>query len=251
MEKVKIDWSSKVHSSASQVYSTGLEYCFISENNKQCHPFVFCKDFLQDVVWSTLYKEKISIYNFSYDPKENNICLDKTKLAIVNVTDKEFSKKIVCCADFLEKVCSRLNLIKTTVFEVENLPERKRYENCGIFLLEGSKMWMNSPSLLSMYSLLIRCGMCHTIGDNIEKTLEGVKEGTIKYGNKDASQLRSAYPAIEKILKLGYRKFFYIDSIKNYPKQSIDTIHNDTGISSLGEGRVFSIPCRNRELLKN
>ena len=45
----KIKWLEKPAALA-QIYGSGLEYCFISKDGKQCCPFVYCKDFLQDAI---------------------------------------------------------------------------------------------------------------------------------------------------------------------------------------------------------
>jgi hypothetical protein len=129
-----------------------------------------------------------------------------------------------------------MHLKPTKVKEVNNPP--KQYAKSGIFLTEGSSRWMNSPPMISMYSLLLRCGCAHISGNDCMDTINGIINGKVKaYQRDDASQLKGALPGIELILKLGYRPFFYIDTAKNYPKETyIDTMHNSAGIVGFSSG---------------
>ena len=96
-------------------------------------------------------------------------------------------------------------------------------------------MWMNSPPLISMYSLLLRAGFCHKIGATFDETIDALITGKSPgYQNNDQSQLQAAKPAIEKILKIGYRPFFFIDPKKNFPEKiSVSAMHGSCGICGL------------------
>ena len=73
---ISIKWydDDKRNNNILQIYKKGLEFSFVSENNEQCHPFVFCKDFLQIVIFANIYNRIISIFNFHYNPRKNPIC---------------------------------------------------------------------------------------------------------------------------------------------------------------------------------
>lgn len=218
-----------------QVYSSGLEFCFISEDLKQCHSFVYCKDFLQDAVQAHLHKKTARIYGFSYNPKKKPpLNMTRTTIAFANKSDKKLKDKIPNAIDFINQFSKKLKLTKTEIKEVSNPP--KGYDN--VFVSYGSSRWMNSPPLLSMYTLLLRCGFVHTVGKDCMSTIEGIIGGKIKpYSSNDISQLRGAKNGINSILKLGYRAFFYIDTAKNYPKQaSTDEMHELTGIVGFSSG---------------
>lgn len=243
MEKIEIKWlKSSSTSNIGQIYSSGLEYCFISKNMEQCHALIYCKDFLQDAVQAHLHGKSASIYGFTYNPKTKPpIDLEKTRIALVNKSDDKFAEKIPHLLDFLNQFAKKLHLKPTRVLEVSNPP--KRYSGCGVFVTEGSPRWMNSPPLISMYSLLLRCGCAHTAGNDAMKTIKSIINGTIKpYQSSDSSQLRSALNGIEKIVKMGYRPFFYIENAKNYPKDiDIDTMHNMGGIVGFSSGGTEDI----------
>lgn len=238
MNTVEVKWlKTPCSNSIAQIYSSGLEYCFISEDMKQCHAMVYCKDFLQDAVQAFLHGKSASIYGFNYNPKDKPLLFTKkTRVALANKSDNNLKERIPHLIDFLNQFNKRLHLKPTKVREVSNPP--KPYAKCGVFLTDGSARWMNSPPMISMYSLLLRCGCAHTIGNDCMDTINGIIKGTVKpYQRNDSSQLSGALKGIEIILKLGYRPFFYIDTTKNYPKETyIDTMHNSAGIVGFSNG---------------
>lgn len=233
-EKLSVKWLKTRQSTASQIYNSGLAYCFVSEDMRQCHPFVFCKDFLQDVVQSCLHEKEVAVYGFTYkaDPP---ITMAATRIAITNVSDKGFDDRIPAMLDFINQFAGRLHLKPTTARKVDNAK--------NVYITDGSSRWMNSPPLLSMYALLLRAGGAHTAGRDCMETINGLIDGTIPcYQREDAVQLRASRPGIEKILKIGYRPFFYIDSARNYPKDiNISTLHNSSGIVNFSSGMTSSV----------
>ena len=229
MKKTKIQWlERKPDTYISQIYSYGLEFAFATKT-KQCTDFVFCKDFLHDCVYANLHKKEISPYGFRYDPKLNPINFAKTHLLVANVSDSKLESKIAGCQDFLNQAEKKLGLISTKIFNCEEPPEK--YKN-GVFLYRGSKMWLNSPPMLSLYSLFIRLGFCHTIGDNLTTTMDLIQQNKLNpYQQNDKDYLTRSRDGIDAILRYGYRKFFYKETTKNYPSAvDISTLHNYFGI---------------------
>lgn len=213
-----------------QIYVKGIEYALVSEDNVQCHNFVWCKDFLHDVVYSCVNKKPFEIYRFRFNPYlDPNPSLSKIKLLVTNPKDKHFESKIPDCLDFLNQIESRLKMRKTTVRKCKSPPQG--YES-GVFLLEGSKRWVNSPPMLSLYSLLIRMGFLHSIPDDFFFTIQKIRLGALKpYQKFDKRWLSEAQSALDLIFKLGDKKIFSTDIKKNYPKNfSIDVVHNRLGI---------------------
>jgi len=237
MQKVEIDWLKVSYGHIAQIYSSGVEFCFISDDNKQCHPFVYCKDFLQDVVHGHIHKKRSTIYGFSYDPeKQPPLSAKCTKIALANKSDKEFGVHVPKMLDFINQFAKKLKMKPTKIFEAES-PIRK-YAKSGVYVTEGSARWMNSPPLLSMYTLLMRIGLVHNVGVDCMETVNGILLGKISpYRATDKTQLKNAIKGINNILEVGYRKFFYIDDEKNYPKNAIiDTMHNSCGIVGFSNG---------------
>lgn len=214
-----------------QIYSKGLEYALVSADYEQCHPFVWCKDFLHDVMYGTLHNKWFEIYKFKFDPTVDPApCLDRSRLLLTNSKDKKFAEKIPAVIDFINQIEERLKIKKTFVRRCGDPPEG--YQKAGIFMFEGSKRWIQSPPMLSLYTLLLRVGFCHKLGDSFITTIEGVKSGDIKpYQRKDGHWLKSSDAALQKILRVGDRRIFYKDIQLNYPSNmQIDSIHNRLGI---------------------
>lgn len=237
MDKVEIQWLKSQGGSIAQIYSSGLEFCFVSDDMRQCHTFVFCKDFLQDAIQGYLHNKKATIYGFSYDPTSSpGLCTKRTRIALANRNDDNFGGKMDGMVDFVNQFAKKLKLKRTHVFEAIDVPSK--YSKCGIFLTDGSPRWMNSPPLISMYSLLLRVGCAHTKGHDYMETIKGLLDGKVKqYQTNDVVQLQNAMSGIEKILDVGYRKFFYIDSEKNYPENAAtSTMHNSCGIGGFSSG---------------
>jgi hypothetical protein len=227
-----IDWKPvPLNSKIMQIYSKGLEYALVSADYEQCHPFVWCKDFLHDVMYGTLHNKWVEIYKFKYDPSiDPNPCLDRIRLLLTNSKDKKFKEKIPAVIDFINQIEKQLKIKKSFVRECNYPPVS--YEKAGVFMLEGSKRWIQSPPMLSLYTLLLRVGFCHTVGDSFVKTIEGVKSGKIKpYQKKDGYWLKSSDAALQKILRVGDRGIFHRDIQLNYPSyMEIESIHNRLGI---------------------
>lgn len=228
MEKINIKWLPEKTDHISQIYSDGLEFAFATKT-EQATNFIFCKDFLHDCIYALLNNKKIKPYGFNYDPTENPIELKRTYILIGNKSDNKLGSKIGNCLDFLNQVEHKLKLRKSIVCECENPP--KRYEKSGVYLFCGSGMWTNAPAMMSLYSLFIRVGMVHNVGDNFIKTIDDIQNGVITpYQKNDSSYLKQARLGIDKILDLGYRKFFFKETKKNYPAIDVTTMHNNFGI---------------------
>jgi hypothetical protein len=231
-----------------QLYSKGLEYALVSPNYEQCHDFVRCKDFLHDIIYSTLNNSWFEVYKFKYNPViDPNPCLDKVRLLLANSKDKNFEEKIPAVVDFVNQIEDKLKIKKSFARKCWLPPEE--YRKNGIFLFEGSKRWLQAPPMLSLYSLLLRVGFCHTKGNYFAETIEGITSNRIKpYQKRDGFWLKSIEPAFEKIMKFGDRRIFHKDIQLNYPsKMKIDLIHNRLGI--IGFATDIKYKLRNEPVL--
>lgn len=229
MEKIKIEWLLRDEKKISQIYSQGLEFAFATKK-QQCTDFIYCKDFLHDCVYARLHKKPINPYGFTYDPKTNPIGLKRSRILVTNSADPTMGEKIEGCQDFLNQAEKKLGLFRSKISVCENPPEG--YKACGVYMFRGSGMWLNSPPMLSLYSLFIRLGFCHKRGDDFVETMNKIQSGTITpYQTNDTRYLKDSRKGIDAIFDLGYRKFFYKDTAKNYPDGiDIMTMHNYFGI---------------------
>lgn len=216
-----------------QIYSKGLEYALVSKDYEQCHPFVWCKDFLHDVIFAAVHYMWFEVYKFKYNPQYDPLpCLDRVRLLLANAKDRHFAAKIPAVLDFVNQIEDRLKMKPTFARECWFPPEG--YEKSGVFMFEGSRRWIAAPPMLSLYSLLLRVGFVHTPGTPFMNTIKAVINADTKpYQRKDHRWLQTVAPALEKILRLGDRRIFGAggDIKRNYPARlQIETIHNRLGI---------------------
>jgi len=240
-----------------QIPTDGLEFAFLSKDYKQVHQLVWCKDFMQDAVYSQVNQTPVEIYGFSFDPTScPQISLDKTRLMVTSFKDEEFRFKICKnCREFLHQIEDHLKMSKTTIAKCAKAPAT--YRKSGVWILTGSKRWMKSPPMISLYTLLIRIGLVHKIGDSFEKTLNRIKYGKVRPYNwrpvknngykpvNDQNFLRSGRKGIEIILKHGDRRIFHSQIQQNYPPNnyrgkpfSTHTLHEDCGIVGFSQGKT-------------
>lgn len=228
--KRKIDWY-LTEEMLNQVYRAGLEYAFVSRNFKQVCPFVLCKDFLQDALQSYLCGVRCQIHGFVYDPQFHKpIYTKRLRLIIACSKDRHFRDRITNMLDFLHQIEDILHIKKTTVRECADVPEK--YKAGGIWLLESHKRWMISPPMLSMYTLMLRIGLVHTIGDEADFSMLKVQMGFTKgYQRYDKGQMKAAQKGVDRILRLGDKKIFSNNMKENYsPFVPLKYMHNYMGI---------------------
>lgn len=232
----KYEWL-KGEGSFSEQYGRGMQYALVNDSGKQVHHFVWCKDFLHDLIFGEIHKVPINIYRFTYKsgtdiPPPNK----KIKIAVVNLYDKDFESKIENALDFINQIEAEMGFIPSRVFKSENPTEK--YQKSGIFVFEGSKRWLNAPVLLSMYTLLLRVGMTHSVGSPCMETLKGVADGTIKpYQSYDQDYSKKALPGIERIIQNKPGKIFHRTMKHNYPENlDSSTMHHRFGIVTFAEG---------------
>lgn len=243
----KIEWSKKVPSLA-QIYRSGLEMAFVSPEKpgRQACDFVLCKDFFQDAIQGALLNQSKGCFGFMYHPSSDPpLSFDKTRIVLGNKDETDLESKVIQCVDFLNSVEKKMHLLRTKHYKCETAPEK--YKTSGCYLLEGSSKWMLSPPMISLYTLFIRVGFVHTIGDSYEVTLKKVAEGKTKAyecgvaGSNDRGYLNSAMKGIDKIIKHGYAKIFHRNIKDNYPaKVPMSTLHNSTGIVGFSNGSCKS-----------
>lgn len=225
----------------SQIYNNGLEYSLVSEDYRQICPFVFCKDFLQDVIYACVNHKEIKIHKFEFNPAKNGyIATDKTKILIANASDTAFFARLESVFDFLHQIEDDLGLERT---EWDICKEPPSKYNSGIFLLQADSKWLLAPPLLSLYSLLIRIGFVHTKDDIYKNTILKIVLDEVKtYQREDRRYLMKNLNGLNRIFNEGVELFFNftyrnrkptkIEILeKNYPKKtSVKKIHYECGL---------------------
>jgi len=231
----------------------GIYFSFISapkDGFKQCHPLVKCRDFLQDAVRCSIPKSGVTkclIYGFKFDPEINPpIDLLKTRLL---VTYKDKQDDIINCSI---KMMYGLKLINHYE-EIMKLKVKTRLKQINhadfkspIWLFTGSNIWIKSPILISLYTLLIRMGdkkIEFTDNNNLEEQYLKLLDDNKKSNNKDKdlSYLNDIYKTLYSFTK-NYKRLLFKNNRfdKLYLNSDIDTyqFHHNSGIVSLGKGTL-------------
>jgi len=231
-------------SSTVEIYSSGVEFALLARQKGewfQAMTFVHCKDFLHDVVWSTLHKKAVDVHDLKYDGSSNPIYLRKMALAFrnrdfsVKESQKTFHRHLKGCQDFLQQVDRQLGFRPTKIHRV-------KHTKGACWLILADRRWMLAPPLLSMYSLLTRVGYYHNPGGDHKYTLEAMKNGELggcqgeddydfdSAGSNDAKYVGQAWKGIQAILKYG-ADIFHSTMLDNYPVTSdFENFHDQYGI---------------------
>lgn len=252
----KIQWHPK-SLKISQIPKDGMEFAFVSEDYKQIHQLVWCKDFMQDAIFAFVNKQAIEIYGFKYDPAlDPPIFMDKTRMLICNWKDQEFETKLLKnCRDFINQFETALGFEELTTFE-KCLNPPPIYRKSGVFIINASKRWMIAPPMVSLYTLLLRIGVVHTLNQKFMTTLEQIQSGSLKpynwkpdtkgkYGNdhteNDADFLKNGWLGMNRILVEKDTKIFHKKIESNYPEKiRVYGIHENSGLGCFSQGYTKS-----------
>lgn len=251
METCKVKWSKDWK--LAEIYSGGLQMALCSPPDEageyqKATTFVTCKDFFQDAVQAVHLGEAIEQYDFTYNPKTDPpLSFDRFRVLIGNNLDKEFESKIENVLDFIGQFEKRIHLLRTKAFKCEVSPDKFKATG-GVYLFEGSGRWMQAPPMISLYTLLLRCGFVHTKGEDFDKTCKEIISGKLALiGDKgkrhsgcyDDTYLKDGQPGIKAITEHGYARLFYKDAARNFPKTlDIDTMHDRCGIVGFSQKKV-------------
>lgn len=215
-----------------QIYSSGLEFAFISKEGEQCHPFAFCKDYLQDAIWATLNKSSAAIYGFSYKHGRNPIVdLKKTRMALRFKNQAGFDELAVAALKFIHE------MEKAQGYELSELHYGGKYKDKThpVYVFVSDQRWMHSPVMISLYTLALRVGLSYTGGDWQQHFTAAKKY----YGRNDKTYTKAAKKALEKIIGKDVGDVFAKKFADNYPKKlSMSGMHDRSGIVSFGNGYV-------------
>jgi hypothetical protein len=221
----EVEWHPKTNRIC-QIPKEGLEFAMLSNGYEQLNQLVWCKDFMQDLIWSYVNNQVIDIYGFHYDPKfAASPSLRRLKLLVTNYKDAEFGHKVKNnVLPLLHSVENRLKMSKTILEKCKTTPAT--YKKAGVWILDSSKRWLKSPPMLSFYTLLVRIGLVHNPKDTLEQTLEKIQTGKLQSyydtHNRDKEMISKALPGIKDILKYSDRKIFPSKIQLNYPSKYVD-----------------------------
>lgn len=219
-----------------QIYSSGLEYAFVSKEGEQCHAFAYCKDFLQDAVWATLNKSSASIYGFTYQHGVNPaVDTEHMRLGvrIKGAKGEGFEEKCKKALVYLQEIDAVQGFAPTELL----LGGKKKGEKHNTYVFVADKAWLHSSVMVSLFSLLVRVGMTYE-GGGWRKHFDGAKT---YLGSKDKSYTASAAKGLDKIIGKKPDAIFAKNFIDNYPKGvNVNAMHNSSGIVAYAKGIVNS-----------
>lgn len=218
----------------SEIYSTGFQLSFVSRQNNQCHPWVLCKDFMNDAVWATLHKRRVSIYEFTYDAnKHPKVSFSPVKIIVRNkqkkpeVFDKEIKKSI-----------KFLNIAERQHGFQESTVERVKFGDTDqrVYMFKCSKEWIHASPMLSLLTLYIRIGCHYPGGGSMNKAIKYYKNN-VKHN--DASYLKQCRKMRLLVLKKGL-SIFKSRMKDNYPlNDDLHNIHHQWGIVNAPKHGIF------------
>ena len=200
-----------------------------AEGNKMCTPWVRCRDFLHDAVRAYLLNTPSEIYGFRYDRNKHPAISTRYTRIAVKGADKKTMEEIV------HRAIKLINHYEEMA-EFKGRSVLKRAEG-NIWVFVGPSIWIKSPTLLSLYTLLIRLGEYKELAFNSH---EDLKTKLAAFGKADGSNEQQYIYAIEPnkldTLIKNIRVLFPSVNYKNYKAFAdikIYDFHNNAGIVSL------------------
>lgn len=196
-----------------------VRMAFVNKKEKECKEIfapVLCRDFLGDVLHSEKTNHNVFIYQFRYNPKEQKIDRDKTRLSL-HFPHHEMRENFVNNMQWLNSV-ERINDITQSQIQETSLKE--------CLVIEGDPFWLGAIWRISLYTFLLKvCTYEFKNNDPIQSILDnkGSTEGRhlIDY-NISKSQIENILGNIKQQTWMFYGEV----------EKSMDIlfIHNYTGI---------------------
>jgi len=191
----------------SEIYSNNqYRFAFLSPDNRMCHQWVFCRDFLHDAVSNFINKTSFGIYGFKYESSNPPISLNKTRILVGHDRVAEGDMRV-----YLGDALKVIHLFEKAM----RFTSRGEIVECGlvvdeyhklqtVFVFEGSRFWMKSPYMISLLTLLLRVGS--EIGGKSFKNINSILDFYGSYGYKSRtggymSKLGDNRGKLEYILK--------------------------------------------------
>lgn len=244
--------------SLSEIYQkVGLRFTFVTSPKNgivdQCHPWIKCRDFLQDAVRVRITgKDLMDIYGFKYEPKSNKdpkIDLEYMRMAVKDTDDwekikiEQYVKNTIKLLNQYEKIAKLKTLTSYTILD-------------KVVIFKGPNFWLKSPSLISMFSLLLRLGIRNIKFKDEETLLEQLELISKRKNNihndkdNDIQYLKILWNKMNIVVKYAQEILFDSDDgfDSSYKKNtSVSNFHDYTGILSLCK---YSISYPNKSSIK-
>ncbi|HDQ88807.1 MAG TPA: hypothetical protein ENN92_01515 [candidate division WWE3 bacterium] len=240
---INIKYFNQEEMDLAEIYSSNQwRFAWVSRKNEMCHPWVFCKDFLQDAVASKLHNKSVFIWGFKYKPNKYPP-IDFSKMSLLVSHDKmdlkEQEKALNTALGVIHLFEEKMGIKKKTVI----VPAQTKVDESHIpqpaFLFRGSKLWLRGPQLISLYTMLIRVGT--TPGNRSNNQNHSSVEEFFQFVKQKCSNIKGGI----KWLELVENKSLFISFLKNrrklfsknapmvlFPSEINKTFHDNSGIFS-------------------
>jgi hypothetical protein len=216
----------------------GMQYAFLSSDNKQCHPWIKCRDFLHDALRCFVTKEKESIFGFSYDPEvDPPLDLTRTRLLVKRQPDKNEKNASEETTAMIDSAIAIVRCIEE-YSGIEPLSELHRVAGeKDMYIFEGAVDWMESTFMISLYTFLIRLGgkkIAFKNKEDLDSKLKDLCSSQAPSRDHDISYLKTVLPFIYKIIeKRKELRYINKEGKRLFEGQTIGLFHGYTGIVSL------------------
>lgn len=219
----------------SEIYDSGLQFSFISQEGAQCFAFALCKDFLQDAIWAQVNKKPVSIHQFSYDSSKNPpLDLETLRLA-VRIKDAKVQTPL---KELLQGSVRLLNQIEVGLEFNATLLEYGGNHDGEVWVFLGDKRWMLAPPLLSFYTSALRAGLGYT-GDDYHAHLESDAVLCPALAKNEPSYLKRGKPFRDLLREVQLSELVGDTVEKNYPSEvPAYSMHNSTGYIAYSQGTI-------------
>jgi len=237
LKKISVKFWSQRASLCEAYQSVVMKYAFLSpkaDGRRQCHPWIKCRDFLHDALRNFSTGDNGVIYGFTYT-KGKNPPLNLKKMSLL-VKYEYPADKTKSSREIRSIMDSALGIIHCVEKYAGIKPITVLYQtakDADIYVFRGSKEWMDSTFMISLYTFLIRLGGKKLKVANKDTLYEELKKIESTGSDNDARYLKTVLPYLFRIVdnraKLKYKKgqkYFFQD-------QTIGTFHAYSGIVAI------------------
>ena len=191
-------------------------------NYTNAHPFVKCRDFLGDALAAQTEKTTKSIYGFTFKGNEQSFLDDKMRLVIKYPTEQ--------IAENTVKNVSKIHNIETIVGKIAKTKITVVPDDTKLLIIEGSKFWLKSIFLVSLYTYLIKC-----LGYKLTK-LSNIFEDILEIGTSCGNEYdyaKDTHPTITLLLPKLRKIHKDLPNVSGWKNGTVITIiHNNSGFVS-------------------
>lgn len=219
-----------------QIKHNGCEFATFkkeNEENKQLGNFYRCIDYRNEELYGSFYRTRAAIYGFVFSGDKVQIDFNNVNSLIRNPLDLNFKNKLEQVKQFINSFEDEMGIEKTTIELAENQSEEKH----DVLVAVGSKDWLVSPQMLSLYTFMLRIGFSGDEKLNWRELVEKIVEGKVEAycGQQDKNRLIVLDKHFNNLVNNQWKEVWPEDKDLKYymPKgTSMNFIHSYSGIQS-------------------